>query len=161
MVIVLMGVSGCGKTTVGRLLAQELDCVFCEGDEYHPATNVQKMSQGTPLSEDDRLPWLGTLATMIDGWIGQNQNAVLACSALTRKSRKLLGTDSHQVRLVHLSGTFELVHERLERRRGHYFAPSLLQSQFDTLEEPTDALTVDVSRPPSAIVAKIRSKLVV
>ena len=161
MVVVLMGVSGCGKTTVGRALAGRLGWPFHDGDDHHPPANVEKMRRGIPLTEDDRSPWLATLRGTIDAWLDGSADAVLACSALTRRSRARLGTARPGVSLVHLQGTAELIRGRLQRRAGHYFPSGLLQSQFDVLEPPENALTVDIEQSPELIVAAIRQRLAI
>ena len=155
MVIVLMGVSGAGKTTVGRLLAKALDAEFAEGDAYHPPENVEKMRQGIPLEDADRWPWLEILSAEIDRWLGQGRTVVLACSALKQRYRDVLGKGRVGVRFVHLAGDEALIRLRLGRRRGHYMPPTLLDSQFAALEPPPDAITVDVGGTPEAITAMI------
>jgi gluconokinase len=159
MIVVLMGVTGTGKTTVGRLLAKALDAEFAEGDSYHPPANVEKMRSGIPLDDDDRRPWLETLSAEIGRWLAEGRTVVLACSALRQAYRDLLAAGRPGVRFVHLKGEEALLRSRLEERRGHYMPPSLLASQLATLEPPTDAITIDVSAPPEAIVGQIRAAL--
>ncbi len=159
MVIVLMGVSGSGKTTVGRRLAEALDAEFAEGDSYHPPANVEKMRSGIPLDDADREPWLERLSAEIDRWLERSQSVVLACSALKRSYRDILGAGRPEVRFVYLRGSEPLIHDRLAHRRGHYMPASLLASQFAALEEPEDAITVDVDRDPDEIVASILAAL--
>ena len=159
MVIVLMGVSGCGKTTVGRELAALLGWHFEDADPHHPPENVAKMRAGIPLTEADRVPWLEKLASLVEGWNATGQSTVLGCSALSRRAREILGVGRPDVLLVHLVGSEELLRERLERRAGHYFPASLLASQFAALEQPTDAVDVDVAPAPAAIAAEIRRRL--
>jgi gluconokinase len=159
MVIVLMGVSGCGKTTVGHELAAALGWHFEDADPHHPPANVEKMRAGIPLTEADRVPWLEKLASLIQGWNEQQQGAVLGCSALSRRAREILGIGKPDVVFVHLCGSEALIRERLERRAGHYFPPSLLASQFAALEEPTEAVAVDIDAPPADIAAEIRKRL--
>ena len=154
-----MGVSGSGKTTIGLALARALGWEFHDGDDQHPAANREKMRAGIPLTEADRLPWLETLAALIRGWREEGRNAVLACSALTRKSREMLGVGSPGVALVHLRGPEALIRARLEQRTGHYFPPALVESQFATLEEPADAIEVDVEPATAEIVAEILRRL--
>jgi gluconokinase len=159
MVIVLMGVSGSGKTTVGRLLARQLGWKYYEADDYHPDANVEKMRGGVPLDDGDRRPWLEALRDVIRGCLERDESAVLSCSALKESYREFLLIDERVV-LVYLKGDYETIQRRLTRRRGHYMDPSLLGSQFDTLEEPAAAAAhVDVSSTPGEIVKEIRSRL--
>ncbi len=153
-----MGVSGAGKTTVGRLLASELGWDFVDADDYHPAANVEKMRNGIPLTDADRAPWLNTLRSMITGWIQAGKNAVLACSALKRAYREELRV-APGVNLVYLRATPELLHQRLRERHGHFMAEKMLASQLETLEDPKCAVVVDVDKSPQQIVAEIREKL--
>jgi gluconokinase len=159
MVIVLMGVSGVGKTSVGMLLAAALGGEFVEGDSYHPPANVEKMRRGIPLDDADRRPWLETLAREIGAWLEAGRTMVLACSALKRSYRAILRGGRQDVRFVHLKGSAALIRARLAARRGHYMPASLLDSQLAALEEPLDAITVDVSGTPAEIVAAIMSAL--
>lgn len=162
MVIVLMGVAGSGKSTVGALLAEALSAELIEGDDYHDAQSVAKMRRGTPLTEADRRPWLTRLRSAIDARLAAGRPAVVACSALSAASREILGTDRADVRLVHLTGEPDLIAERLDERadRGAHFMPaSLLASQLESLETPADAIEVNVSRSPAEIVAAIREAL--
>jgi gluconokinase len=155
MVIVLMGVSGAGKTTVGRLLAQALGAEFAEGDAYHPPENVEKMRRGIALQDADRWPWLQTLAAQIERWLAAGTTVVLACSALKQRYRDVLAKGRPAVRFVHLKGDKTLIRHRLGGRRGHYMPASLLDSQFAALEPPSDAITVDVAGTPEAIAGTI------
>jgi gluconokinase len=159
MVIVVMGVSGSGKTTVGQLLADALGAEFAEGDAYHPPENIEKMRRGIPLEDADRWPWLHTLAAQIDRWLAAGTMVVLACSALKQRYRDVLARDRPGVRFVHLQGDMGLIRLRLDRRRGHYMPATLLDSQFAALEPPGDAITVDVAGTPEAITAAIIKKL--
>ena len=152
-----MGVSGSGKTTIGRGLADELGWKFYDGDDFHPRANVEKMARGLPLDDDDRAPWLESLRDLIRSCLARGESAVLACSALKRSYREYLLIDE-SVRLVYLKGDYELIEERLEGRRGHYMKPKMLDSQFAALEEPRRGLTVDISLPPEKIIETIRSR---
>lgn len=159
MVIVLMGVTGSGKTTVGKMLASELGWEFYDADDFHPEANVEKMRSGIPLTDDDRMPWLGALADLIEDAHEKERNFVLACSALKHRYRKILRHDLKPVRFVYLKGTADLIRDRLESRKGHYMNPTLLSSQFNALEEPKDAVYVDISPEPPHIVSTIREQL--
>jgi gluconokinase len=159
MVIVLMGVSGTGKTEVGTRLARALGGDFAEGDDYHPPANVEKMRSGVPLDDADRQPWLETLSRAIGAWLDAGKTVVLACSALKQRYRDILKAGRAGVRFVHLEGPEALIRSRLSNRRGHYMPASLLDSQLAALEEPADAIAVSVEGTPDAIVAEIRSAL--
>ena len=159
MVIVLMGVSGAGKTTVGQLLAAVLHAEFAEGDAYHPPENIEKMRRGIPLDDSDRWPWLQILSAQTDRWLAAGTTVVLACSALKQRYRDVLAKGRPGVRFVHLEGDKALIRLRLDRRRGHYMPAVLLDSQFAALEPPADAITVDVTGTPEAIVAEILRRL--
>ena len=158
MVIVLMGVSGAGKTTVGQLLASQLGWDFADADDYHPAANVEKMRTGIPLTDADRAPWLKTLRALIAGWIAAGKNEVLACSALKHAYRETLQV-APEVQIVYLKGTPQLLHQRLHSRHGHFMTEQMLESQLATLEEPEHALVVNVDRSPAEIVTAIQVRL--
>jgi gluconokinase len=157
MVIILMGVAGSGKTTVGRELARELGWKFYDGDDFHPRSNVEKMSRGIPLDDADRAPWLERLWELIESCLARGEDAVLACSALKESYRRTLVVDDG-VKLVYLKGDRELLLERLSERHGHFMKPEMLDSQLATLEEPQHALTVDINETPEEIAAKIREQ---
>jgi carbohydrate kinase (thermoresistant glucokinase family) len=152
-----MGVVGAGKTTVGRLLAEKLRWHFADADDFHPGTNVEKMSRGIALTDEDRAPWLAALRNAILQWNEQRQNFVLACSALKRKYRDELRAD--HVQFVYLEGSYELIRERLHARRGHFATESILKSQFQDLEVPRDAITVRIDKTPEKIADEIIARL--
>jgi len=160
MIVVLMGPTGAGKTTVGRLLAEHLGWEFVDGDTFHPAANVERMKQGIPLEDSDRLPWLQAIGGRIKQWIGDHRNVVLACSALKRIYREQLSAGP-EVKLVYLKGTYEEIYQRLSLRTGHFATQQLLASQFAVLEEPSDAVTIEVSRSPEEIVDEICRRLAI
>jgi gluconokinase len=159
MIILLTGVAGAGKTTVGVLLADALGWPFYDADAFHPAANVEKMRRNVPLTDADRLPWLMALRRHFDDLARQGMSAVVACSALKQTYRDRLLDGPGDVRLVYLKGTFGLIRERMEKRSGHYFKIDLLRSQFDALEEPHAGLVVDTAQPPEAIAHAIRQAL--
>ncbi len=158
MVVILMGVTGVGKTTVGQALASELRWRFADADDYHSMANIAKMHAGQPLTDEDRAPWLAALHAAISEWLDAGENVVLACSALKDAYRKelLINPD---VKLVYLSAGYDLLAARVAARRGHYMNPSLLRSQFDTLEPPLGVMTVDASLPVAQIVSAVRRQL--
>lgn len=158
MVVVLMGVAGSGKSTVGRLLAERAGATFYDADDFHPRANVEKMRDGVPLTDEDRLPWLGALRELIRDCLVRGVRAVLACSALKEEYRARLLVDG-RVKFVYLKGDYSLIEERLKNRRGHFMKPGMLDSQFDTLEEPRHALQVEVAAPPEEIVETIKDRL--
>jgi gluconokinase len=156
MIVIVMGVTGAGKTTIGRLLAAQLGWQFADADDFHPPSNVDKMRSGIPLGDDDRRPWLERLRAEIDGWLGEGRNVVLACSALKRSYRQELEAGPG-VRFVYLKGSAELIANRLRSRHGHFADEKILAGQFADLEEPEGA--VDIDATPEEIVAEIRAKL--
>ncbi|MBG0787539.1 MAG: gluconokinase [Anaerolineaceae bacterium] len=159
MAIVLMGVAGCGKTLIGRTLSQAIGWPFYDGDDYHPQANIEKMSHGVPLNDDDRQPWLEELHTIIREHLERGQDVILACSALKAKYRQTLRGDLQNVRFVHLVGSPELIYERLVHRNGHYMKAEMLKSQFAALERPKEALSVSIDQPVKSIVAEIVERL--
>jgi len=159
MVIVLMGVAGVGKTTVGRRLARALGWRFEDGDDYHPPGNVEKMRRGIALTDADRMPWLENLRTLIAACLRNRESVVVACSALKQSYRDYLCLDANQVRFVYLKGDYALIYERLARRSGHFMKETLLASQFDALEEPQGVPSVDVAEDPDVIVGVILQSL--
>jgi gluconokinase len=158
MIVIVMGVVGVGKTTVGRLLADEIGWTFADADDYHPPANVEKMRVGIALADGDREPWLQNLRKIIAQWIAEGGNAVLACSALKRSYRELLDAGP-QVRFVYLKGNADLISQRLQARHGHFTGEQILASQLRDLEEPADAVTVPISGTPQQIVDDIRKAL--
>ena len=155
MIVIVMGVSGSGKSTIGEMLASALNWGFCDADSFHSPANLQKMSQGIPLKDGDRIPWLAAMQKAIALWLQEERNMVLACSALKSSYRQMLDCDPEQMRFVYLQGNFDLIQQRLAMRQHHFMNPQLLQSQFDTLEEPESAIYIDISQPPAAIVRQI------
>jgi gluconokinase len=158
MVVVVMGVAGSGKTTVGRALAAELGWEFYDADDFHPPSNVAKMARGVPLDDEDRRPWLEALRAVVRGALGRGASAVLACSALRESYRERLLLDE-RVRLVYLKGGRDIIRRRLEERRGHFMNPSLLDSQLAALEEPAPETHFDINLAPAELVAAVRRRL--
>jgi gluconokinase len=156
MVIILMGVSGSGKTTIGRLLTDELGWNCADADDFHPPANITKMSAGQPLNDADRVPWLAALRAYIERALAADENALVACSALKESYRATLVVDPARVRVVFLHASRQLLLERLEQRSSHFMKAGMLDSQLATLEPPADALSLDVSAPPEELVAEIR-----
>ena len=153
--IVLMGVAGSGKTTVGRALAAQLGWKFYDADDFHPPASVAKMARGIPLDDADRLPWLETLRALVRACLERGEGGVLACSALKASYRAYLLLDG-RVKLAYLKGDFDLIQKRLADRRGHFMSAAMLESQFDALEEPGKEFHVDISTTPEEIVRAIR-----
>lgn len=161
MIVIVSGVSGAGKTTIGKLLAQEVGWHFYEADDFHSRANIEKMYRGIPLNDEDRWPWLESLRQLIERSLGAGENAVLACSALKRAYRERLRV-SDEVKFVFLRGDYALIEKQLRRRHGHFMNPELLRSQFADLEEPKpdeDMLTIELGRTPQEIVDEIKTKL--
>lgn len=159
MIVILMGVSGSGKTTIGKSLAESLGWMFFDGDDFHPDANITKMGKGIPLSDNDRRPWLNALRKLIKQFLSKDVSVVIACSALKKGYREYLQDDNADVRFVYLKGDYELIRKRLEERSSHFMKADLLLSQFDALQEPEGAITVGISRDPEKIVKSIRDGL--
>jgi len=158
MILILMGPTGAGKTTVGEILSRELGWEFADADNFHSPENVAKMSKGIGLTDEDRKPWLDSLRRKIEKWIAAGENGILACSALKEAYRKELSVGP-QVRWIYLKGSFEEISQRVAARQGHYAKKELVVSQFAALEEPTDAVIINVSRSPEEVAREIRSIL--
>ncbi len=153
-----MGATGAGKTTIGTILAAQLNWQFADADVFHPPANIEKMSHGIPLTDADRAPWLEAMRKAILEWIAAGKNVVLACSALKRAYRDEL-RPSPEVKIVYLKGNYALFAERIRHRHGHFAGEQILAGQFADLEEPDDAITIDASKTPDEIVAEIRKRL--
>jgi len=161
-IVVVMGVSGSGKTTVAGLLAQRLGCAFQDGDDLHPRENVEKMKSGTPLVDADRLPWLQAIVRRIDGWLESGEAGVITCSALKRAYRDIIVGDRPDVALIYLKGPQPLIHGRLLARTSHFMPVGLLDSQLATLQEPgadERPLVIDIGPEPARIVSEIVRRL--
>ncbi len=161
-VLVVMGVSGCGKTTIAKLVGASLGWDVIEGDTFHPPANIEKMKHGHPLTDEDRWPWLAAIATAIDAERAAGRSALVACSALKRAYRAILIDGRPDVALVYLQGSRAVIAARLAARRGHFMPPGLLDSQFATLEEPgaeEHPITVSIDQPPEAVAAAILDAL--
>jgi gluconokinase len=163
MILIAMGVSGAGKTRIGELLAERLHCAFTDGDAFHSAANKEKMHKGIPLTDEDRQPWLETIREAIEKDQRAGRTAVFTCSSLKRSYRDVLrgGGDDKDVCFVYLKGSYDVLRERLTTRTGHFFDPSLLQSQLDTLEEPgaDEAITVSIELSPEQIVDDVLEQM--
>ena len=156
MLIILMGVSGSGKSTIGQHLAEQMGWAFYDGDDFHPAANIEKMANGIALTDADRADWLTALAKLIRELNVDGKSGVIACSALKQRYREILQQDLDDVRFVYLKGSYDLILQRLQARKGHYMRPELLQSQFEAMEEPGQALIINIEQPPAQIVQQIR-----
>jgi gluconokinase len=152
---IVMGVSGCGKSSVGKALAERLGWDFYDADDFHPPENVAKMANGIPLDDSDRTPWLTSLHELISSSLKADKPGVLACSALKERYRQQLLKDNDNVQFVYLKGSYDLIWSRMSNRQDHYMKPQMLKSQFETLEEPTNALTMDISKSVDEIVGDI------
>lgn len=162
VVYIVMGVSGCGKTTIGKKLAATLDLPFYDADDFHPQANIDKMASGSPLQDNDRWPWLDSLATEIKQWSSGN-GAVLACSALKEVYRERLYSDNAFAKakqnFIYLDANFETISQRLASRQNHFFDPALLQSQYDTLEVPSYGIQVSVAQSTDQILTDILKEI--
>jgi len=158
MIIIIFGVSGSGKTTIGKLLSKKIGMDFFDADNFHPKSNIDKMAKNIPLTDNDRKPWLMDLANQISKW-SSNNGAILACSALKEKYRKILTSKVNKVEFIYLSGSLELIKKRLETRSNHFMQSSLLKSQFNILEVPSYGLHMSINRPPEEIVDLITLEL--
>ncbi len=155
VVLIFMGVAGSGKTTIAKLFAEKSGAVFFEGDDFHPPENIAKMRAGIPLTDADREQWLAALRKIILSSLAKNQLTALTCSALKAKYRIELAANDPRVRFVHLTGSRELISERLKKRHGHFMPPTLLESQFAILEAPADALIFDCALPAEKIIEEL------
>ena len=156
MILLLMGVCGVGKSTVGRLLADELGARYIEGDDFHSPENIAKMVSGVALDDADRLPWLNLLGDMLANANQNGESVVLGCSALKESYRKILKASCGDIKVVLLHGSFELIADRLKKRKSHYMSVDMLKAQMECLEKPTDAIQVEISGVPEEIVKEIR-----
>jgi gluconokinase len=154
-IVLITGVAGSGKTTIGTRLAQRLGWPYVEADDFHPPANRERMACGLPLDDADRVPWLAALRARMDEVRAAGGRAVVSCSALREAHREQLAGGCDDVLLVHLAGDFDTIHGRAVQRQGHFFDPALVGSQFDALEPPRDALAIDVGETPDAIVERI------
>lgn len=157
--VILMGVSGCGKTSVGERLASILDWPFIDGDLFHPPENVAKMSEGIPLDDEDRIPWLANLNALVADHLQASKSMLLACSALKQHYRDMLSAGNPGTVYVYLKGDFNLIFQRMAIRESHYMKAGMLQSQFEALEEPLDAIIVDISQTLDEIVSEVIIRL--
>ena len=159
MIVVVMGVSGSGKTTVGRLLAQHLGWTYLEGDDFHSPKNIEKMSNGISLTDEDRMPWLARIKDEIDNCSKNGSDAVVACSALRNNYRTYLAAGLSDIRFLYLKGESAVIRERMKIRGNHYMKSEMLDSQFASLEEPPDAIVADIGKAPQDIVSQVEGEL--
>ena len=158
-ILIVMGVSGCGKTTIGQLLSAKLGCSFVDADDFHSPANVRKMGAGDALTDEDRWPWLETMAEKIRENIQQEQPMVLACSALKKAYRQMLCVERKHIQFIYLKGNYDTITQRMQMRDSHFMKASLLRNQFAVLEDPEEAIVVDINRSPSDILATIQQSL--
>jgi len=158
MLVIVMGVSGCGKSTIGEALAKNLNIDFFDADDFHPQSNIDKMKNGIPLNDNDRKPWLLNLAKQLTTW-DKNRGAILACSALKESYRQLLMSKTKKIQWVYLSGTFQLIKSRMESRPGHFMKAEMLKSQFNTLEVPEYGIHIKIEKDPSIIIKEITNNI--
>ena len=156
MILIIMGVSGSGKTTIGKMLADRIEYIFFDADDYHSIENIEKMARGVGLIDNDRASWLKYIKDQI---ISKSENAVIACSALKKSYRDFLSLPNKETIYIYLKGEKEILEKRLAERKGHYAGPELLLSQLETLEEPENVLTIDIRNEPEEIVNRIISSL--
>jgi gluconokinase len=159
MFLVVLGVAGSGKTTLGQALGQRLSWEFRDADGFHPAANIAKMKAGTPLQDEDRWPWLRAIRSHMESEQAAGRSGIIACSALKEIYRDTLGRGEPWIRFVHLNGSRDLIEGRMRAREGHFMPVSLLDSQFATLESPADAITLDISQPPEALVEEVLRRI--
>ena len=159
MLIIITGVSGVGKTTIGKLLSENIGWTFYEGDDYHTNVNLAKMRNGTPLTDDDRWPWLDALRRKISEIVVHEENAILSCSALKESYRTRLGSGLKDIVFVYLRGDYQLVRNRITKRVGHFMSANLIASQYSDLEEPQDTIVVDAALEPMAIINYLKRAL--
>ena len=158
-IILIMGVAGSGKTTIGRLLAEDLGWKYFEADDFHPPGNIDKMARGIPLDDQDRAPWLAAIRARLDACLAAGENAVFTCSALKESYRRVLTVGAPRVSLIFLSGDYETIMARVGQRSNHYMKADMVRSQFDALEVPVDALILDIRESPANLVAEIKRRL--
>jgi len=159
MVVILMGASGSGKTTIGKMLAERLGWKFLDADDFHSASNIEKMSRGIPLKDEDRFPWLEQLRNEIHKLLEGGTSGVVACSALKESYRKILSRKNEPIRFAYLKGNYDQLQKHLQSRHGHFMKSDLLESQLQTLQEPEDAIVADISSSPESIVKTILTRL--
>lgn len=159
MIVILMGVSGCGKTTIGQILSDKLGWPLFDADEFHSTASIDKMRSGIPLEDADRWPWLDRMNAMLRERDARGESVLLACSALKQGYRDRLSNGTPEIRWIYLKGGFELIRKRLEARKGHYMKAGLLESQFAALEEPQDAFNIDIEDSPNSIADSILRRL--